>query len=80
MPGLSVSSERKSDQYFALTTPQLLFAVLFGMGLCSFFRVMPGMNRVRPGRVRVMRCLLVMPGLVMLCRLTVVPSCMRKMF
>jgi hypothetical protein len=80
MPGLSVSSEWKSDQYYVVTALRLLLAVLFAMGLCCFFRVMPTMNCVRPRSVRVMRRLLVMARLMMLCRFTVVPSSMRMMF
>jgi hypothetical protein len=68
------------DQRLAPKTPQLFFSVLFGMGLYGFFRVMPGMDRMRPGRMRMMSRLLVMPGLVMLCRFTMVPSSMGMMF
>ena len=54
--------------------------MLFGMGLCCFFRVMPTMNCVCSGRVRVMCCLLVMSTFMMLGRFTMVPSSMRMMF
>ena len=80
MQGLSVSPERKSDQYLALTAPQLVFAVFFAMGLCRFFSVVPCMDRVRPCRVSVMCRLLVMSAFVMLGCFTVMPSGMSMMF
>jgi hypothetical protein len=77
--GAFSSSKWKSDHYFALKAPRLFLAVLFGMGLCCFFRVMPTMNRVRPRSVSVMRRLLVMSAFVMFGRFTVVLSSMRMM-
>jgi hypothetical protein len=59
---------------------RLLLAVLFGMGLCRFFRVMPTMKRMRPRSVSMMRRLLVMSAFVMFGRFSVVPSSMRMMF
>jgi hypothetical protein len=78
--GAFSSSKWKSDHYFARKAPLLFLTVLFGMGLCCFFRVMPTMNRVCPGRVRVMCRLLMMPGLVMLGGLSVVPSGVSMVF
>jgi hypothetical protein len=78
--GAFSSSEKKSGQYFALKMPGLLLAVLFRVGLCCFFRVMPTMNRVCSGRVRVMCRLLVMSAFMMFGRFTVVPGGMSMMF
>lgn len=80
MPGLSILSEWKSNQYFARKAPRLFLTVFFGVGLCCFFRVMPTMNRVRPSRVSMVRRFLMVPRLVMLGRFKVVPSGVSMMF
>jgi hypothetical protein len=74
------NSSKWKDRYFARKALRLFLAVLFGMGLCCFFAVVPRMNHVRSSRVSVMRRLLVMSTFVMLGCFTVVPSGMRKMF
>jgi hypothetical protein len=78
--GAFSSSIWKSNHYFARKSPRLFLAVLFGMRLCCFFRVMPTMNRVCSGCVRMMRCLIVMSAFVMLGCFTMMPSGMGMMF
>jgi hypothetical protein len=80
MPGLSVHQNGNQIINSVRIAPWLFLAMLFGMGLCCFFRVMPAMNRVCPGSVGVMRRLLVMSAFVMFGRFTVVPSSMSMMF
>jgi hypothetical protein len=65
---------------FCADSTELLLAVLFAMGFCCFFSVVPSMDYMSPGRVSVMCRLLVMSAFVVLRRFIVMLSSMRKMF
>jgi hypothetical protein len=65
---------------FCANSAALLLAMLFAMDLCCFFSVVPGMDYMCPGRVSVVRRLLVMSAFMMLTGFMVMLSSMRKMF
>ena len=56
---------------------RLFFAVLFGVSLRRFISVSSGVRRMAPRCMRMVRGLLVMSGIVILSRLSVVTSGMR---
>jgi hypothetical protein len=58
----------------------LFLAVLLGVRLSGFFGVVPRISMMPMRRVRMVRCLLVMPSLVMLGRFSVVSGGMAVMF
>ena len=54
--------------------------MLFGVSHHRVFSVLSGVNHVAPGGVRMVCCLLMMSGVVVLGRFPVVASGMRQMF
>jgi hypothetical protein len=76
---LHANEDIEKSQVFLLDQ-ELFFAVLFGVSLHRLFGVPSSMNHVTPRCVSMVCRLLVMSGLMMLGRFTVVASGMRQMF
>jgi hypothetical protein len=57
----------------------LLFSILLGVCLTSFFRVRSSVRRMTAGGMGVMRCLFVMARIVVLGRLLMMLGCMAMM-